>query len=124
MSHDDRAPRRDTLLMVAVIFLVAALAALAMWWLPDRPWRLWRRLLVTGRPRVIGCVSSLSKINDAKIQWALEHRKTNGVPVPAQELVLYFRDKVLPTCPEGGLITPGKSGSPPTCSVGGSGHTL
>jgi len=69
--------------------------------------------------RLRACQENLSRLDGAKEQWALEHRKKNGDTVNMSDLVgpdLYLRRE--PVCPRGGTYTLGKIGEDPTCSCG------
>lgn len=68
------------------------------------------------------CINNLRQIDAAKQQWALEKNK-DATDVPtAQDLASYFKDGVLPVCPDGGTYTINAVGMLPTCSVPG--HVL
>jgi len=68
------------------------------------------------------CLNNLRLIDAAKQEWALEfNRPANAVPT-VQNLLPYFADGVIPTCPSGGVYTLNAAGGPPTCSVPG--HVL
>jgi septal ring factor EnvC (AmiA/AmiB activator) len=68
------------------------------------------------------CINNLRLIDAAKQEWALEYnRPANAVPT-VQNLLPYFTDGVIPTCPAGGVYTLNVVGVPPTCSIAG--HVL
>ena len=55
----------------------------------------------------------------AKAQWALEKQKGPTDVPTGQDLAPYFKDGVLPVCPDGGTYTINAIGALPTCSVPG-----
>lgn len=68
------------------------------------------------------CIDNLRQIDGAKQQWALENKmSTNAIPNP-QDILPYFRDKVIPACPSGGAYTLNAVSPVPTCSIPG--HVL
>ena len=68
------------------------------------------------------CINNLREIVAAKNQLALENKKnTNDVPT-WDDIRPYLSRKLV--CPQGGTYTIGRIGQPPTCSIGGQGHTL
>jgi hypothetical protein len=73
------------------------------------------------------CVNNLRNIVAAKQQWVVDyHKATNDVPT-WDDLRPYLERGVkneLPHCPAGGKYTIGRVDEKPTCSVGGSDHTL
>jgi hypothetical protein len=70
------------------------------------------------------CINNLRQIAAAENQWVLENSKTtNDVPTSA-DILPYLRSSHMPVCPDGGTYTIGRVGQPPTCSIGGRGHTL
>lgn len=64
------------------------------------------------------CSRTLSKINTAKEQWAMENRKQTGDPVTMNDIVPNYL-KTLPVCPAGGTYTINNVGTDPVCSIGG-----
>lgn len=69
------------------------------------------------------CISNLQHIDDAKSQWALDHRKGLGVQPTDDDLfglAAYLRTK--PECPAGGEYDLNKVKESPTCTI--TGHTL
>jgi regulator of replication initiation timing len=68
------------------------------------------------------CINNLRMIQAAKQQWALENSMTlTNVPT-AQDLTPYFKDGILPVCPDGGTYSMNAVGEAPTCSTPG--HVL
>jgi hypothetical protein len=71
---------------------------------------------------VAACINSLRQIDGAKHQWALENRKTDtAIPTP-QDIAVYIRGEIIPTCPAGGIYTINAVSADPTCSIPG--HAL
>jgi hypothetical protein len=71
---------------------------------------------------VSACINNLRLLDAAKQQWALDKQK-NAADVPtAQDLQSYFKEGILPACPDGGTYTFNAAGELPTCSVPG--HVL
>ena len=68
------------------------------------------------------CISNLRLIDAAKQEWALENNRPATALPTVQDLMPYFPDGVVPTCPAGGIYTLNAVGVPPTCSVPG--HAL
>jgi hypothetical protein len=81
---------------------------------------------VTARP--YPCEMNLRTIELAKIEWADNQINvdTNHVPtwVELQPYLPAIWSNNIPTCPSGGTYTIGRVGEPPTCSIGGTGHSL
>lgn len=65
------------------------------------------------------CVNNMRLIEMATEQWALEHNKTAGDPVPAEELLENMMNGTLPVCPADGTYTLPPVGGEPECSVHG-----
>jgi len=77
--------------------------------------------------RISTCVLNLEKIQTCKELWASnENKGTNDVP-SWNDLSPYFPDpewsNSIPTCPAGGTYKIARVGEPPTCSIGGLGHS-
>jgi hypothetical protein len=73
------------------------------------------------------CVNNLRQIDVMKEEWALEKGKTTSDVPTLDDLRPYLRPEwsnSLPPCPEGGIYTIGRVGKKPTCSIGGSRHSL
>ena len=68
------------------------------------------------------CINNLRMIDGAMQQWALEEKKTESDKPTAENLLPYFREGKLPTCPSGGRYTWGAIKEEPKCSVAG--HVL
>jgi hypothetical protein len=65
------------------------------------------------------CINNLRIIDAAANQFAFEHNKTNGETINyPNDLMQYFKDGKIPTCPAGGIYSITKVGEAPTCSVG------
>jgi hypothetical protein len=77
--------------------------------------------------KISDCVLNLEKIQACKELWANnEGKNTNAVPTWS-DLSPYFPDpkwsNSIPTCPNGGTYKIGRVGEPPSCSIGGPGHS-
>ena len=71
------------------------------------------------------CINNLRLIDAAKEQWALEKNKTTGDTPTDDEIALYMKGDVMPTCPSGDqAYTVGAIGTPPVCTSGKDDHTL
>ena len=80
------------------------------------------------RPSFSKCIDNLHRIEVAKNNWAgWEGKTTNGVPT-WDDLRDYLAEAWLtngiPICPSGGKYMLNHVGEPPTCSIGGAGHSL
>jgi hypothetical protein len=66
------------------------------------------------------CQQNLRRLEKAKDQWAVGHRKTDtAIPIDAD---LFGSDRYIqekPKCPSGGTYTLGTTGEHPTCSIEG-----
>ena len=70
------------------------------------------------------CINNLRQLDSAKHQWAQERQKTDtDVPSP-DDLKVYIKNEVYPSCPAGGVYTIGALNTDPTCSKSGEGHAL
>jgi len=69
------------------------------------------------------CGNNLLQIYNAKLRWALDHKK-GGVDVPSDAELFATNSyiRVKPVCPGGGTYTVGPVDDPPTCNV--SSHVL
>jgi hypothetical protein len=67
------------------------------------------------------CIQNLQRIQAAKRQWSLEHKKGDDV-LPDDGLLEYFNDNVVPHCPAGGHYTLNAVAVLPTCTMPG--HVL
>ncbi len=81
---------------------------------------------------VESCVEQLKAIEIAKYQWGFFNSKRPDV-VPTWDDIRPFFPRSFPktswtngilVCPDGGTYTLGRLGVPPTCSIGGPGHSL
>jgi hypothetical protein len=73
------------------------------------------------------CVVNLMVIEGDKQQWAVGNNKTSNDVPTWEDLRPYFPHSWTngkPVCPEGGFYTLGRVGDPPTCSIGGPGHSM
>jgi prepilin-type N-terminal cleavage/methylation domain-containing protein len=62
------------------------------------------------------CINNLRQIDNAKDQWALEHRKQTGDPVVDSEVDVYIKGGA-PSCPGNGVYDYGNVGTNPTCTL-------
>jgi hypothetical protein len=70
------------------------------------------------------CINKLRQIDAATQQWAFENSKTTN-DIPTWDIVvLYMKGQKKPVCPNGGTYTLGSLTENPTCSIGGTSHTL
>ncbi len=65
------------------------------------------------------CIRNLQTIQSAKVQWALENKKSDDVIPGAEDLLEFFKDNLLPQCPAGGQYTLNPVSTPPTCTIPG-----
>jgi hypothetical protein len=74
------------------------------------------------------CVENLQLIEWCKFRWMSDnHKTTNDTPTwddLKAELYRHGWTNGIPVCPQGGTYTIGRVGEPPTCSIGGSEHSL
>ena len=71
------------------------------------------------------CIATLSQLDGAKENWAMENKKTEGTATTGSETAIDAFLRKAPVCPGGGSFTYGAVGTSPTCSLGSSaGHTL
>ena len=110
----------EIMIVVAIIGLLAAIAVPSL-------------IKAREKSRVNTCIGNLRQINSAKESWAMDQGKSDGDAVAADgsELVDYFQNKTLPTCPLDATkawtasYTPGNIGTAATCIPGAAkGHVL
>lgn len=71
------------------------------------------------------CIYTLSQIDGAKAQWAVENKKIEGASTAGLENAINTFLPKEPRCPGNGIYTYGPIGTLPTCSLGAlAGHTL
>ena len=68
------------------------------------------------------CVNNLRQIDGAIQQWALENSRPAGSPVTMADILPYFKNRIPPACPAGGVYSVSTVGASPTCSIPG--HVL
>ena len=71
-----------------------------------------------------GCINNLRQVDGAKHQWALENRKTDTDTPVEDDLRVYIRGGLFPTCPTTGTYTIGAMTTDPACSLSAEGHVL
>jgi len=105
----------EIMVVLFIMSMIVAIAAPA--WLRAR-----------SQSRMKTCQENLSKIDGAKEQWALEHKKLSGTFLAASDLVEgpitsgYI--KFFPLEPSGGSYTINPIGEDPECSTGYPGHNM
>ena len=108
--------------LVVISVIIGLLAISCLYWLKIR------KTTAAIQP----CVSNLLIIQGCKLDWANRYGKTpNDVPSwddlkpqLASYAVQYKWTNIVPVCPDGGTYIIGRVGEPPTCSIGGSRHSL
>jgi hypothetical protein len=73
--------------------------------------------LVALPPRA-NCIQNLEKIYQAKQQWAAKNDMPKGSLVTLKDLAEFLNGDI-PECPDGGVYSPNRTGSPPICSFHG-----
>ncbi len=68
------------------------------------------------------CINIREQLAAAKMQWALENKKTDPAIPTASDIAVYFKDGVVPKCPAGGAYSLNSLAAHPTCSI--LGHQL
>lgn len=66
------------------------------------------------------CLGNLKILDNAKEQWAMDHKKKNGDPCDFNDLIgqtLYI--KAMPECPSGGTYTVNSVSNYSSCTVAG-----
>ena len=99
------------MIVVAVIGLLAALAV------PNY-------LRARDSTRKNTCINNLRQLDSAKHQWAQERQKAETAIPTSDDLKVYIKNDVYPSCPAGGVYTIGALSSDPTCSKSDIGHIL
>src|SRR5882672_6612589 len=64
------------------------------------------------------CIVNLKVMHGAKAQFALEHNKTNGVPVTMADIAPYLQSVWHTNCPYGAHYDLQSVGLVPVCSIG------
>lgn len=104
--------------IMVVMFIMAMIVAIAA--------PAWLRARAQSRMKT--CQENLSKIDGAKEQWSLEHKKGTGTSLSESDLVEgpitsgYM--KFFPIEPSGGSYTINVIGIDPSCSTGYPGHNM
>jgi hypothetical protein len=74
--------------------------------------------------QVRACITNLRRLDDSKVQWALECRKTDSSIPVTTDIVPFLRDNKLPACPASGAYRLRRVSRTPVCSFSRIGHTL
>ena len=118
LLQDMRASKGFLIALAAVALIALAIA------IPNR-------VRERGSSATNPCVGQLRVIDDATQQWALQQKKTSDDIPTWDDIRLCFPDRwsnTLPSCPDGGKYKLGRGGglveAPPTCSIGGAGHSI
>lgn len=108
----ERTNKRRGLTVTEAVLGVALLAVITA---VGTPFAVRARAAAQGRE----CVTNLTRIRDAKIQWARDHRASAAM-VPADDDLFgpgrYLLKK--PACPSGGTYDVNAVDQKPTCSIG------
>jgi len=70
------------------------------------------------------CINNLRQLDSAKHQWAQEHQKADTDIPSSDDLKVYIKNEVYPSCPAGGVYTIGALTTDPTCSKSDIAHVL
>jgi Tfp pilus assembly protein PilE len=116
--RSDRSPGFTLVEIMVIILIMSIIVAIATpAWIRAR-----------SQSRMKSCQENLSKLDGAKEQWALEHKKLPGTVVSEADLVQgpvttgYM--KFFPTEPSGGSYVLNVVGDDPECSTGYPGHHM
>jgi len=70
------------------------------------------------------CINNLRQIDGGKQQWALEFKKSDTDTPTQDEVKVYIKNSIFPSCPASGTYTLGAVNVDPTCSKSADGHVL
>lgn len=70
-----------------------------------------------------GCTNNLLEIETAKEMWSRENSGSTNT-LTWGDIRPYLRNETIPICPDGGTYSIGTIRELPTCSIGGTGHSL
>ncbi len=105
--------RRKGFTLVEIMIVILIMGLLLSIALPQ-----WAR--ARERSQSKSCIATMRQIRDAKDQYAMEMRLSNGAPCAVGDIwPSYIRQSSPPTCPSGGVITIGIIGTDPTCTIVG-----
>jgi len=62
------------------------------------------------------CIQNLRLIDAAKQHWALENKRADTDTPGPEDIKVYLRNQLFPTCPAGGAYTIGALNADPACS--------
>jgi hypothetical protein len=88
---------------------------------------LFRRFESVRRTSVLGCWNNLVLLQQYKNEWMRDKHKTPNDTPTWDDILPYSTNRWAngrPVCRDGGIYTLGRVGEPPSCSIGGSGHSF
>ncbi len=101
----------EIMIVVAIIGLLAAIA------IPN-----FVRARNTAQMRA--CINNLRQIDSAKQQWAVENKQPATATPTSDQLAVYLKNNLFPTCPGGGTYTVAAVNTDPTCNAPSGNHIL
>lgn len=91
--------------IMIVVLIIGVISAIAV---PN-----W--IKVRGNARHHSCIANMTKMQEAKEQWAMENKKSSGDAVTSSDLVPGYLKSFM-SCPSGGTYTIGSVGTNVSCS--------
>jgi prepilin-type N-terminal cleavage/methylation domain-containing protein len=70
------------------------------------------------------CINNLRQIDGGKQQWALENKRADTDTPSQDDVKVYIKNNIFPSCPGSGSYTVGAVNADPTCSRSADGHAL
>ena len=70
------------------------------------------------------CINNLRQIEGGKHQWALENKKSDTDTPTSDDVKVYIKNNLFPSCPSSGTYTVGAVNTDATCSKSANGHVL
>lgn len=101
----------EIMIVVAIIGLLLAIA------IPNF-------MRARGTTQKNSCINNLRQVDSAKHEWALENRKTDTSTPTTDDLKVYIRKNLFPTCPANGSYEVNAVNTDPSCSKTANGHAL